>query len=102
MSTRNVRAFYDKVAEDKALQARLSALHKDCGGNKEEEVAGLVTIAAATGCVFTAGDLARVLVAKPRILAGTEWRKTVKAEDCWEGKNYFCNATYICGTGVYH
>ena len=102
MSTATVKRFYERVADDKALQARLNALHRKDGGSGEGQVAELVAVAAAEGYEFTAGDLTSALDAKPRRLPETELRTSVMEGDCWEGKNWFCNAQYICGIGVFH
>jgi predicted ribosomally synthesized peptide with nif11-like leader len=98
MSTATVRRFYERVADDKELQARLNALHRTRGAGGEEAVSELVAVAAAAGYDFTAADVARAVDARPRRLSDTELRTRVMAEDCWEGKNYFCNATYICNS----
>ena len=49
MSVENVKAFFDKVAEDKALQEKLKALAE----REEALYADLVQVASAAGCEFT-------------------------------------------------
>jgi predicted ribosomally synthesized peptide with nif11-like leader len=52
MSVENVKAFFEKVAEDDALQEKLRAL-----AEREEAIyADLVKIASAAGCEFTTQD----------------------------------------------
>jgi predicted ribosomally synthesized peptide with nif11-like leader len=101
MSVATVRRFYERVADDKELQVKLNALHGTPGAGREAAVSELVAVAAAAGYDFTAADLVQAVDARPRRLSGTELRTRVMAEDCWEGKNYFCNATYICNS-TYH
>ena len=92
MPTKNVDAFFEKVATDKALQAKLKTLHqkalKDTEASKAAASADVVKIAAAAGFKFTARDLtgARGAVAK----------KPAKSEMCEVGGQWIqCNnATY--------
>ena len=96
MSMRSVTAFYGRVAGDKALQAKLNAIRAGREAHGEGALAELVTIAAEAGYEFTASELARVQHAKPRRLPDTEMRTSLMAEDCWEGKNYFCQTVHVC------
>jgi hypothetical protein len=70
MATKNVDAFFEQVATDRALQAKLKSLHqktlKGAQAIKAAASADVVKIAAAAGFKFTARDLtgARGAVAK--------------------------------------
>jgi predicted ribosomally synthesized peptide with nif11-like leader len=59
MSIETVRAFYDKVAADEDLQAKVKALDKTAERSKTEAMAALVGIAAEAGFIFTAEDFAQ-------------------------------------------
>jgi predicted ribosomally synthesized peptide with nif11-like leader len=62
MSVKDVKAFFEKVAQDKDLQKKLKALTE-----REEAIySDLVKIAKAEGFEFTAADLAAVRKARPR------------------------------------
>jgi predicted ribosomally synthesized peptide with nif11-like leader len=97
MPAKNVDAFFEKVAQDKSLQAKLKALHqktlKDTQGIKDKASAAVAKIAAAAGFKFTAKDLA----GKRRVKA----KKPSKAElsevsgqwmDCSGGTYNYCTA----------
>lgn len=68
MSAKNVEQFFEKVAEDKALQTKLKVLHKetvkDVEKAKQAASAQVVKIAAAAGFKFTVKDLDKVRGAK--------------------------------------
>jgi predicted ribosomally synthesized peptide with nif11-like leader len=57
MAAKNVDAFFEKVSQDKSLQAQLTNLHKQIlKGSKETSAAEIVKIAAAKGFKFTVKD----------------------------------------------
>jgi len=58
MSVKNVKAFYEKVEEDKGLQAKLKALHANAQSQMAATTAELIKIAADAGFQFTPADLA--------------------------------------------
>jgi predicted ribosomally synthesized peptide with nif11-like leader len=76
MSAKGVDAFFEKVAQDKALQAKLKALHKKTLKETEEgkgrASAEVAKIAAAAGFKFTAKDLAGARGAKAKKPAKAE------------------------------
>jgi predicted ribosomally synthesized peptide with nif11-like leader len=97
MPAKKVDAFFEKVAQDKSLQAKLGALHKqtlkETKQSKEKASGAVVKIAAAAGFKFSAKDLAGARAAK----AG----KPAKAElsevsgqwvDCSGGTYNYCTA----------
>jgi predicted ribosomally synthesized peptide with nif11-like leader len=57
MSVKDVRAFYEKVAEDKALQTKVKALAEKVRSQEEAAVKEIVGIASAAGFRFTTADL---------------------------------------------
>jgi predicted ribosomally synthesized peptide with nif11-like leader len=57
MPVEDVRAFYEKVAEDKDLQEKLKALDKEAKTAMDTAVGELIEIAKAAGFVFTPQDL---------------------------------------------
>ena len=59
MSVENVKAFFEKVEGDKALQAKLQALNAKAGENRDKEIAELLEIASAAGFEFTSDDFAK-------------------------------------------
>ena len=58
MSVENVKAFFDKVEEDKGLQGKVKALAEKRKAQDEETASEIVNIAAETGLDFTADHLA--------------------------------------------
>ena len=68
MSVANVKAFFEKVAEDEALQEKLKALAE----REEAMYADLVEIASAAGFEFTTADARRARVDVARDLSDEE------------------------------
>jgi len=66
MSVKNVKAFYGKVEEDKALQAKLKALDKKAKEAQDAVIGELVGIAKTEGFVFTPKDLFKVRSEQPK------------------------------------
>lgn len=58
MSVENVKAFFDKVEEDKGLQDKVKGLAEKRKAHDAETASGMVKIAAEAGLEFTAADLA--------------------------------------------
>jgi len=58
MSAKNVKAFFEKAAEDRKLQAQLIALDRKIRSHREKEFADLIKVAAKAGYEFTAKDFA--------------------------------------------
>jgi predicted ribosomally synthesized peptide with nif11-like leader len=58
MSVENVKAFFEKVEEDEALQDKVKKLAENRKAHDEEMASEMVKIAAAAGLDFTADDLA--------------------------------------------
>ena len=107
MPAKSVDAFFEKVAQDKSLQAKLKALHKktlkDTQGIKEKASAAVAKIASAAGFKFTAKDLAGARRAKAK--------KPSKAElgevsgqwmDCSGGTYNYCTAQNWSCLGSYY
>jgi predicted ribosomally synthesized peptide with nif11-like leader len=63
MSAINVKGFFEKVASDKSLQAKLKALHVKA---EAEESAAVAKVAAVAGFKFAAKELAQA-----RLVANT-------------------------------
>lgn len=70
MSVKNVEAFFEQVAGDKALQSKLKALDRKV----EESIIELAKIAAAEGFEFTPEDFAKAR-SKKRKISAREFRK---------------------------
>lgn len=68
MSVENVKAFFEKVAEDKDLQEKLKALAE----REEALYADLVQIASAAGFKFTTADARKAHAAAARELSADE------------------------------
>jgi predicted ribosomally synthesized peptide with nif11-like leader len=97
MPAKSVDAFFEKVAQDKSLQAKLKALHqktlKESKESKEKASTAVAKIAAAAGFKFTAKDLTGA--------RGAKAKKPSKAElsevsgqwmDCSGGTYNYCTA----------
>jgi predicted ribosomally synthesized peptide with nif11-like leader len=67
MSVKNVKAFYEKVAEDKVLQAKLKALSKKADKALDPAIAELVKIAKAEGFAFTSAEFVKTRTRKPSV-----------------------------------
>jgi predicted ribosomally synthesized peptide with nif11-like leader len=63
MSAINVKRFFEKVASDKSLQAKLKALHVRAGA---EETAAVAKVAAVAGFKFAAKELAQARKSKAK------------------------------------
>ena len=60
MSKKNVKVFFEKVEEDKNLQAKLKTLYANAQKQKDSTTAELIKIAEDAGFQFTPSDLAAV------------------------------------------
>jgi predicted ribosomally synthesized peptide with nif11-like leader len=97
MPAKSVDAFFEKVAQDKSLQAKLKALHqntlKETKASKEKASAAVAKIAAAAGFKFTAKDLAGARDAKAKKPAKAELSEVSgQWTDCSGGTYNYCNA----------
>lgn len=102
MPAKSVDAFFEKVAQDKSLQAKLGALHKntlkETKETKEKASAAVAKIAAAAGFKFTAKDLAGARGAKAKKPAKAELSEVSgQGIDC-SGRTYsYCvNQDWSC------
>ena len=102
MPAKNVDAFFEKVAQDKSLQAKLAALHKntlaETKESKEKASAAVAKIAAAAGFKFTAKDLAGARGAKAKKPSKAELSEgTGQGINCSGGTyNYCTNQDWSC------
>jgi predicted ribosomally synthesized peptide with nif11-like leader len=98
MAVKNVPAFFEKVAENKALQAKLKALgaaHQKATENCLKKTnAALVKLAAAAGFKFTAKELTQVRGAKPRKSSRAELREVAAQMACGYGLTFNCDSPY--------
>ena len=97
MPTKNVDAFFEKVAQDKSLQAKLKALHqktlKETKESKDNASTAVAKIAAAAGFKFTAKDLAGARGAKAKKPAKAELSEVSgQWMDCSGGTYNYCTA----------
>ena len=103
MSKANVKAFYEKVEVDKELQGKLGAL---CEGNKtsrDKAGACIADLATDMGFEFTVEDWLQAIEEKTKELSESDLRTIRLSGDCYEGKNYWCDAAWLCGPGTtYH
>ncbi len=102
MSIANVKAFFEQVEVDKVLQTKLNALYKRTKTNKDEAGTGVVAIAAGMGFEFTAEDWFQAMEAKTQELPDSMLQTMNLAGDCGEGKNYWCDASWLCSGSTYH
>ena len=83
MSVENVKAFFEKAAEDEALQEKLKAL-----AEREEAIyADLVHIASEAGCEFTTADARKARVEAVRELSEQEMEQ-VAGGSCLSERSY--------------
>ena len=86
MSMKNVKAFFDKMAEDKELYAKVVAVNKKAPA--KGAIAELVKIASAAGFKFTAEDFAKAGAQKQKVSKGelkAFGSDSAKKADCWGG-----------------
>lgn len=84
MSVEKVKAFYEKVAEDEALQKELKAL-----AEREKLLqTELVKIASASGFNFTIEDACKARLEKVRDISDEALGAKIRAE---------CDITLLCG-----
>jgi predicted ribosomally synthesized peptide with nif11-like leader len=81
MSVKNVKAFFEKVEEDKALQEKLKALDMKEWAARDAAVGEMVEIAKTAGFVFTPEDFFAVKSAKPNAIQGTN--HATPSKGCW-------------------
>jgi predicted ribosomally synthesized peptide with nif11-like leader len=74
MSAKNVKAFFEKVEKNKALQEDIKRLDKKAEDNEKEAIAELVKIAYAAGFEFTLNDFIKARAEK-RIISANELKK---------------------------
>jgi predicted ribosomally synthesized peptide with nif11-like leader len=97
MPAKSVDAFFEKVAQDKSLQAKLKALHqktlRETQGIKDEASAEVAKIAAEAGFKFTAKDLAGARGAKVKKPSKRELSEVSgQWMDCSGGAYNYCTA----------
>jgi predicted ribosomally synthesized peptide with nif11-like leader len=108
MPAKSVDAFFEKVAQDKSLQAELKALHlktlKVTTASKDKASAEVARIAAAAGFKFTARDLTGARSAKPKKPAKAELSEvTGQWMDCTGGCYDYCRQqSWTCIEGIYY
>ena len=107
MPAKSVDAFFEKVAQDKSLQAKLKALHqntlKETNASKEKASAAVAKIAAAAGFKFTAKDLAGARDAKAKKPAKAELSEVSgQWADCSIGTYNYCTAQNWSCIGSYY
>ena len=86
MSVENVKAFFEKVAEDKELQEKLKALAE----REEAMYADLVQIASAAGFEFTTADARKAHVAAASELSDEELDAVAGGGGCVSLGNWAC------------
>ena len=107
MSAKNVDSFFEKVAQDKTLQAKLKALHqktlKETKESKDKASAAVAKIALAAGFKFTAKDLAGARGAKAKKPSKTELSEVSgQWMDCSGGTYNYCTAQNWSCIGSYY
>ena len=103
MAAKDVKAFFAKVAEDKALQAKLKALGKKGSRAAEDSAAAIAKIAAAAGFEFSPKDLAQARKERGRKLSKADLQAVAGGAGSCEGvPNYDCWGPYWCVSGTYH
>jgi predicted ribosomally synthesized peptide with nif11-like leader len=104
MAAKDVKAFFEKVEQDKSLKAKLSALHKNSvKASKKRAVADVVKAASKAGFRFTAADWNRAVKAKtPKVPKG-ELADVTGQSMCpgYGGSAYRCNGIVGCGYDQY-
>jgi len=107
MPTKSVDLFFVKVAEDKALQAKLKALHKQClketEASKAKASGAVVKLAAAAGFKFQLKDLALARKAKAKPSRAELAEVTGRSMNC-SGRTYdYCTAqNWTCMIGSWY
>ncbi len=107
MPAKNVDLFFGKVAEDKSLQAKLKALHKQCVKETEASKArasgAVVKLAAAAGFKFQLKDLAQARTAKAKPSRAELAEVTGQSLNC-SGQTYdYCTAQdWTCMIGSWY
>jgi predicted ribosomally synthesized peptide with nif11-like leader len=110
MPAKNVDAFFEKVAQDKSLQAKLKALHqktlKETKESKDNASTAVAKIAAAAGFKFSAKELAgarEARVKKPSKAELGEVSGQWKDDDCSSLLSNYCPAqNWSCTGNVYY
>jgi phage-related tail protein len=86
MPAKNVEKFFEKVAENKALQGKLNALYKQAANaaekGKQQTAAKVAKIASAAGFKFTGKDLILSRGAKGRMASGAQLREVAGQAEC--------------------
>lgn len=94
MSVKNVKAFFEKVEEDKSLQEKLKALDKKAVEALDTAINELVEMARAEGFVFSPEDLLEARNQKPETSGRLEpWARS----DC----EAFTGVGCMPGMGLY-
>ena len=104
MAAKDVKAFFEKVEQDKSLKAKLNALHKNSvKESKKKAVAGAVKIASAAGFKFTAADWNKVVKAKTGKVPSGEMADVTGQSQCpgYGGSAYRCNGIVGCSYDQY-
>jgi predicted ribosomally synthesized peptide with nif11-like leader len=105
MSRTNVDGFFEKVAGNKSLQAKLKALQKKTVTEaRGKGAAALVKIASAAGFKFSAKDLAQVRKATVKKLSKAALVDVAGQSDCYVHTGGYCPHTgvWTCYGNGYH
>ena len=89
MSAINVKGFFEKVASDKSLQAKLKALHVKV---EAEESAAVAKVAAVAGFKFAAKELAQARKSKAKKAKLSDVTGQSQAPGC---EYSYCNGSDI-------
>jgi predicted ribosomally synthesized peptide with nif11-like leader len=100
MSVDNVKAFFEKVEEDRALQEQLKTLRQNTPAEKDQAVRTLITIAAGAGFEFTAEDFQNAW-SEGSNLTQDAGSADVQRSDCWWARGTYsqCNEGLLYGAG---
>lgn len=108
MAVKSVDGFFEKVAESKALQAKLKALHqktlKETQQVNDQASAEVVKIAAAEGFKFKLADLTQARAGKASKASQAQLRAVAgQAVDCSGGTYNYCTAqNWTCMRGSWY
>ena len=95
MSVENVKAFFQKVAEDERLQEKLKALrerHADKSEPDEEGFSDLVELASAAGFEFTTADARKARLQARKELSDEELGKVAGGAKRQRGRCVGCES----------
>ena len=104
MTMKSMEAFFEKVSQDKTLQAQLTALHKKILKNSNAtSVAEIVKIAAANGFRFTVKDWNQEKKARAKKASKGELADVTGQEGGRENSVYdSCPSVSVCYRGSWY